>query len=72
MPIFMNKLSFDTKPIYFSGCPMNLYSFLLLVVNFAKVIWGGGGQEWQEGGEKQIILNVLQCNTIQYICFRKR
>jgi hypothetical protein len=37
------------------------------------VIGGGGeGQEWQEGGETQIILNVLQCNTVQYICFRKR
>jgi hypothetical protein len=43
---------------------MNFYSFLLLILQ-KSLGGGGGGQEWQEGRETQIILNVLvlQCNT---------
>jgi hypothetical protein len=61
MPLFMNKLSFDTN-LYILARQMNFYSFLLLILQKS---WGGGGQEWQEGRETQIILNVLvlQCYT---------
>ena len=47
MPLFMNKLLFDTKPIFFSVVKL---IFIVSLVNFAQVLGEGGGRN---GGKEE-------------------